>query len=203
MGKISKKLQGRSSIGAIIALVLVAVLALWIWQLYQSGGTVAIFGIALPAWLVYGVAGALIIAVVAKFIRQYRMPLSPLVDAKFRGAVSGFLALIMLFLAMLIVVTYALNFFGLSWSTVLSYAALMLAVLVIIVLLRGKSRGLSGITAALVLLVIVAVGAAAYYVYSSRNYAYAIYAAIAATAITALAVFLHRHRGQDVVVLEE
>ncbi|MEM1568903.1 MAG: hypothetical protein QXI84_10510, partial [Thermofilaceae archaeon] len=121
----------------------------------------------------------------------------------FRGAVSGFLALIMLFLAMLIVVTYALNFFGLSWSTVLSYAALILAVLVIIVLLRGKSRGLSGITAALVLLVIVAVGAAAYYVYSSRNYAYAIYAAIAATAITALAVFLHRHRGQDVVVLEE
>ena len=205
--KFQAKLLGRTStIGALILLVLIGIFAYWLYMEYKSGGTVTIFGMALPAWLVYGVAGAIVIAIIAKFIQQTR-PLQPLpmLSMKMRGSVNGFLALIMIFLAMIIVVTYVLGYFGLSWSTVISYSALALAVLVIIVLAPrgGRHRGVSGVTIALILIAIAAIGAAIYYAHYVNNVTYALYASIAAIVIAIIAVFMHRHKGEEVVVLEE
>ena len=211
MGKIPKlkqllleKTLGRASfVGSLIMLVIVAVFAYWLYLQFQSGATITLFGFAVPAWMIYGLAGAIVIAIVAKFIRQ--APLLLPVGMRLRGAAGGFVALIMLFLAMIIVLAYVLNFFGLSWSTVLSYSALALAILVIIVLKGGRGRGMSAVTVAIVLLAIAAVGAAVYYAHWAGNVTYAIYASVAAVAIVAIAVFLHRHKGrsEEVVVLEQ
>jgi hypothetical protein len=185
----------------ILALVIVALFAYWLYLQFQSGSTISIMGFAVPSWMVYGFVGAIVIALIIRFLKA--VPPVQVPAVRLRGAASGFVALIMIILSVIVIATYLLGFFGLSWQVIVSYSALALAILVLLTLGFGKKRGLMGIGTLLFLVAIAAVGVAVYYAHATNNMTYALYAVAGALAISLILFIMHRHgKKEEVVVLE-
>jgi len=55
MSKFKNRVKGASAMMTLLGLLLVALFGWFLYQQFQSGGTMTLFGVTLPAWLVYGV----------------------------------------------------------------------------------------------------------------------------------------------------
>jgi len=203
MSKFKNKVKGASAIVTILGLVIVALFAWFLYQQFQSGGTMTILGVTVPAWLVYGVVGVIILAIVFKFLRLAPLPtlmLPPLMALgpptawarkKVRG-VSG-LGLIAFILAIIILIAYVLPWFGLSFDKVVYYAAIGLAIIVLILVFTGggKKRGIGTVATLALVMLVAGLGILAYYYVSTGalGNVYTLALAVTIGAVALLAVY--------------
>jgi len=208
MSKFKNKVKGASAIVTILGLVIVALFAYFLYQQFQSGGTMTILGATVPAWLVYGVVGVIILAIVFKFLRLASLStlmLPPLMALgpprrKVRG-VSG-LGLIAFILAIIIIIAYVLPWFGLSFDKVVYYSAVALAIIVLIMVFGGggKKRGIGTVATLALVMLVAGLGILAYYYVSTgalgNVYTMALAVTIGAIALLAIYFIFVRRGGR-------
>jgi len=208
MSKFKNKAKGASAVMTLLGLVLVALFAWFIYQQFQSGSQMTLFGVTLPAWLVYGVVGVIILAIVFKFLRLAPPSLALLAPTmaigpprrKVRG-MSG-LGLIAFILAVIILIAYVLPWFGLSFDKVVYYAAVGLAIIVLILVFGGggKKKGIGTVATLGLAMLVAGLGILAYYFVATgalgNVYTLAIAVTIGAVALLAIYfIFVRRGRG--------
>jgi len=208
MSKFKNKVKGASAIVTILGLVIVALFAYFVYQQFQSGGTVTVLGVTVPAWLVYGVVGVIVLAIVFKFLRLASLStlmLPPLMALgpprrKVRG-VSG-LGLVAFILAIIIIIAYVLPWFGLSFDKVVYYSAVALAVIVLILVFGGggKKRGIGTVATLALVMLVAGLGILAYYFVAtgalSNVYTMALAVTIGAIALLAIYFIFVRRGGR-------
>jgi len=212
MSKFKNRVKGASAIVTILGLVIVALFAYFLYQQFQSGGTMTILGATVPAWLVYGVVGVIILAIVFKFLRLAPLPtlmLPPLMalgppTARSRRKVRGVsgLGLIAFILAVIILIAYVLPWFGFSFDKVVYYSAVALAVIVLILVFGGggKKRGIGTVATLALVMLVAGLGILAYYFVAtgalSNVYTMALAVTIGAIALLAIYFIFVRRGGR-------
>jgi len=209
MSKFKNRVKGASAIVTILGLVIVALFGWFLYNQFKSGSEMTVFGVTLPAWLVYGVVGVIILAIVFKFLRL--APLSTLMlpplmalgppRRKVRG-VSG-LGLIAFILAIIIIIAYVLPWFGFSFDKVVYYSAVALAIIVLIMVFGGgggRKRGIGTVATLALVMLIVGLGILAYYFVAagalSNVYTMAIAVTVGAIALLAIYFIFVRRGGR-------
>jgi len=211
MPKFKNRVKGASAIVTLLGLVIVALFAYFLYQQFQSGGTMTILGATVPAWLVYGVVGVIILAIVFKFLRLAPLPtlMAPPLMAgpprrKVRG-VSG-LGLIAFILAVIILIAYVLPWFGFSFDKVVYYSAVALAIIVLILVFGGggKKRGIGTVATLALVMLVAGLGILAYYFVATgalgNVYTMALAVTIGAIALLAIYFIFVRRGGRGAAV---
>jgi len=211
MSKFKNKAKGASALMTLLGLVLVALFGWFLYNQFKSGSEMTLFGVTLPAWLVYGVVGVIILAIVFKFLRLAPPSLALLAPTmaigpptawarrKVRG-MSG-LGLIAFILAVIILIAYVLPWFGLSFDKVVYYAAVGLAIIVLILVFGGgKKKGIGTVATLGLVMLVAGLGILAYYFVATgalgNVYTLAIAVTIGAVALLAIYfIFVRRGRG--------